>query len=202
MPTWLTRGSAPQRRRPRSALAVTPLPLPQAEQSALPGDYNAQLKEPGFTLGHVLETRVGRDRHPMDADRTRAGARRALFLRILSKIGMRGQTFANFRADVGITDELILPYNPMRNYVIVVNTGANTIFVAFERAADSGTGVPIVSGGSFEPILGTVSSVHLISAVAGQQAVIVEGFYTWAGARALAEDPIRGEAAGEDRERG
>ena len=94
---------------------------------------------------------------------------------------MRGQTFANFRADVGITSNLILPYNPMRNYLIIVNTGANTIFAAFARSADSATGVPIVSGGNYEPILGTVSSMHLVSAVAGQQAVIVEGFYTWAG---------------------
>jgi len=201
MPTWLTRGTAPQRRRPRSALAVTPLPLPQAEQSALPPDVNAQLKQPGFTLGHVLETSVARAAHPLDGDRGSAAARRAMVQRILSKIGMRGQTFANFRADVEIQDELILPYNPMRNYVIIVNTGANTIFVAFERAADSATGVPIVSGGSYEPILGTVSSVHLISAVAGQQAVIVEGFYTWAGARALAEDPIRGDNNLNDRDR-
>lgn len=199
MPNWLTRGTAPRRRRLNEAHAVTP--LPQHEQSALPTDYNIQLDTPGFTLGHVLETRTGRPAHPLDGDRSAAARRRAVLNNILSKIGMRGQTFANFRADVTIQDELVLPYNPMRNYLIIVNTGPNTIFVAFERAADSATGVPIVSGGSYEPILGTVSSVHLISAITNQQAVVVEGFYTWAGARALEEDPLRGSRVGEGTER-
>lgn len=181
MPTWLTRGSAPQRRKLNEAHSV--LPLPQAEQSALPLDLNAQLKEPGFTLGHVLATETGRAAHPLDADRSARARRLAWQQALLAKIGMRGQVFANFRADVDIQDELVLPYNAARNYLIVVNTGPNTIFAAFERAADSATAVPIVSGGSYEPILGTVSSLHLISAITAQQAVIVEGFYTWAGAR-------------------
>jgi len=181
MPNWLNRGTAPRRRRLNEAHAVTP--LPQSEQSALPSDYNIQLDTPGFTLGHVLETRAGRAAHPLDHDRSAKARRVAWQTALLAKIGMRGQTFTNFRADVTTIDELILPYNPMRNYLLIVNTGVNTIFVAFERAADSATGVPIVSGGSYEPILGTVSSVHLISAIVAQQAVMVEGFYTWAGQR-------------------
>lgn len=179
MPTWRTRGRAPHRTRPPGG---RPEPLPQKEQSALPPDYNEQLDTPGFSLGHVLETEIGRPAHPFD-ERRDAGAKRAAILNaILSKIGMRGQVFSNFRVDVGVTDELVLPYNPMRNYLIIVNTGTATIFAAFERNADTATGVPIVAGGNYEPILGTVSSVHLVAGTP-QEAVIVEGFYTWARAR-------------------
>lgn len=168
----------------RDARDVVPMEL----QTGLPDDITAQLKEPGFSIGHVT-TEDPRIRHPLDG-RTNAGAKlragmAGMLDLILTKVGQRGQIFTNFRAAVGVADQLVLPYNPARNYLIVVNTGAQTIFAAFERAANAATAVPIVAGGNYEPILGTVSSLHLVSTVALQSAVIVEGFYTWAGGRPI-----------------
>ena len=173
MANWLSRSTdtPPPRRRRRGDRFD---PVPTALQTALPSDLTVvDMTKRGFTLGDV------RDAHPYDERRDIGAGTRGILERILGRIGIHSQVLTNFRADVGVIEETIIPYNPMRAYLFMVNTGAAEVRIAFDRAADTNTGVPIASGGFFEPILGTVSSMHAVAAVANQELVIVEGFYTW-----------------------
>ena len=157
-------------------------PLPPDQQSAIPADQQVYLPEVGWSTGHVLtEDPLARRRpHPMDKKKGLAVTSKNLLARILGKLGLHGQQFSNFRIDVTVRDAIVFPYNPLRAYVIVVNTGPATMFAAFGRAANAATGIPIVAGGNYEPILGFVNSLHVNSTVVGS-AVIVEGFYTFGG---------------------
>lgn len=167
----------------RARLIASGEPLPPDQQSAIPGEQQAYLPEVGWSTGHLLtEDPLARVAHPMDGRQGVAATSKNLLARILGKLGLHGQQFSNFRADVAVRDAVVFPYNPLRAYVIIVNTGPATMFAAFGRAANAATGVPIVAGGNYEPILGFVNSLHVSSTVAGS-AVIVEGFYTFAGLR-------------------
>ena len=172
-----------QQRGRKQRLMASGEPLPPDQQSAIPAEQQTYLPEVGWSTGHLLtEDPLARRRpHPMDDQQGAAATSKNLLARILGKLGLHGQQFSNFRADVAVRDSVVFPYNPLRAYVIVVNTGPATIFAAFGRAANAATGVPIVAGGNYEPILGFVNSLHVSSTVAGS-AVIVEGFYTFAGA--------------------
>jgi len=172
----------------RIRLVASGEPLPPDQQSAIPEEQQVYLPEVGWSTGHLLtEDPLARRRpHPMDGAQGFAATSKNLLAMILGKLGLHGQQFSNFRVSVAIRDQVVFPYNPLRAYVIVVNTGPATMFAAFGRAANAATGVPIVVGGNYEPILGFVNSLHVSSTVAGS-AVIVEGFYTFAGARAEGE---------------
>lgn len=159
-------------------------PLPPDQQSAIPAEQQVYLPEVGWSTGHLLteDPFVRRRPHPMDDKKGAAATSKNLLALILGKLGLHGQQFMNFRVDVTVADAIVFPYNPMRAYVIIVNTGPATMFAAFGRAANAATGVPIVANGNYEPILGFVNSLHVNSTVAGS-AIVVEGFYTFGGAR-------------------
>ncbi len=167
----------------RKKLMASGQPLPPDQQSAIPEEQQVYLPEVGWSTGHLLteDPRTVRRPHPMDGKQGAVATTKSLLARILGKIGLHSQQFSNFRIDVTVADEIVFPYNPLRAYVIIVNTGPATIFAAFGRAANSATGVPIVVGGNYEPILGFVNSLHVNSTVDGS-AVIVEGFYIFPGA--------------------
>jgi len=79
------------------------------------------------------------------------------------------------------TSELVVPYNADRIYLMMQNVGAGDVFVSFGRGASitPGASFRIAAGGGFyEPILGTTSSVHMITAAGMQSVSIVEGFRT------------------------
>lgn len=171
-PNWLTRSRGANGRR---IVRGPNDPWPLFEQTALPSEHTVHLLEPGTTIGH------DRGEHPAD-DQNGIGAKaRSLMARIFAKIGLHSQVLTNFRADVGLADQTLVPYNPMRSYLFVLNTGAASVFLAFDRVADANTGILIPAGGFYEPILGTVSSVHVIGNAAAQEVRVVEGFYTWPG---------------------
>ena len=176
--TWVQRAGFRRRRRDVGE------PLPNEYQTGFPADYFAHLPDAGNVPAPELIIRAGRflesrKVHPQDG-KPRNEVRDVL-RRILSRLGMHNQILTNFRAVIGVADIIVLPFNPTRAYVFMTNTGAFEIRVAFDRGADGVSGVPIPAGGFFEPILGTVSSVHAISTVAAQSLVIVEGFYHWGG---------------------
>lgn len=156
-------------------------PLPPDQQSAIPAEQQVYLPEVGWSTGHLLTADPFiRRPHPADGSRGVAATSKNLLARIANKLGIHGQQFSNFRIDVTVADAIVFPYNPMRAYVIIVNTGPATMFAAFGRAANAATGVPIVANGNYEPILGFVNSLHVNSTVAGS-AIVVEGFYTFGG---------------------
>ena len=87
------------------------------------------------------------------------------------------QNFNNFLFQAVVTSALIVPYNINRTYIMLQNKGVSSVFVGFGREADAGSGFEIAGGGGFyEPILGTVSSVHGIAAAGTQNVTVVEGF--------------------------
>lgn len=152
------------------------LRVPLDRQSDLPEDQTYQPDTPGMSIGHVLDSSRLRARpaHPAD-NKTDPVSR---FFAMLKRIyGKHPQTFTNFATVVPAVSTQIVPYNPQRAYLIIVNTGTVTMFVGFDRDADAFNGVPIVAGGNYEPILGTISSVSLLSSSGSQRAVLIEGFY-------------------------
>lgn len=87
------------------------------------------------------------------------------------------QTFNNFLFNATPVSQLVVPYNPQRTYLMMQNNGAAAVRVGFGRQADLTSGFVIAAGGGFyEPILGTVSSIHLISVAGTNAVVVIEGF--------------------------
>jgi hypothetical protein len=89
------------------------------------------------------------------------------------------QRLMNFRANVGLESSKVLAHNSNRAYLLIVNTSpTEDIYVAFGRGATLADGLPIwADGGFFEPILGTISEIYAICAVADSPLIIVEGTY-------------------------
>ena len=157
-------------------------PLPPYLQSGLPSDFSVYMPEAGNVpdaAGVAEAARYLSDRKAHYADNMKKGGVLEMVTRIWLRMGMHGQKLTNFRAGVGVNDVVVLPFNPTRAYLFMVNTGALQVNVSFDRGADTVSGIPIPAGGFFEPILGTVSSVHAISTAVGQSLVITEGFYYW-----------------------
>lgn len=181
MANWLSRWTGqPSPTRKRTADGQAFEPVPQALQTALPSDLTVvDTSKFGYTLASVRES------HPFDGKTGPGTAAKSLLARILDRIGLHSQVLTNFRAQVTNASELVIPYNPMRCYLLVVNTGTAEVRISYNRAADVQTGLPLSAGGGFhEPILGTVSSMHAVSTVAAVQTlIIVEGYYSWGSAK-------------------
>ena len=71
----------------------------------------------------------------------------------------------------------ILPANRKRKYLIMVNTGGNTVYVSFTNVNNVENSVPILPGGNYEPWIIPFSEVNalcepgLVSSL-----VVAEGF--------------------------
>lgn len=126
------------------------------------GDLPEDLARERLTEPPILNDR--RIAHPADED--------------IDRQIRHGQLMNNYLAIVGTANVLLFPYNPERAYLLIVNSGANTVFLGFSRDADVNTGLPIAgSGGFYEPILGCVSAVSAISTAGPNNLIVVEGFY-------------------------
>ncbi len=68
----------------------------------------------------------------------------------------------------------VLPQRVNRQYLMIVNTGANSMRVAFGKPAGANTGILLPVNGFYEPSRPISSSVNLFS-TAGTEAVTVEG---------------------------
>lgn len=159
-------------------------PLPYYLHSALPSDFQVYLEDAGNVPDAVAVVEAANffaKRERQFGDNMKKGGVLEMVTRIFMRLGIHGQKLTNFRAAVGVADVVILPFNPTRAYLFMVNTGPLQINIAFDRGSDLVSGIPIPAGGFFEPILGTVSSVHAISTAVGQSLVIAEGFYHWGG---------------------
>lgn len=146
--------------------------IAQDHQTGLPADVYYQPIHVGGSLGFGgkpdLEQMWAKLEAEADdaADRAPGGPRQSYL-----------QTFNNFLFQAIVTSELIIPYNPTRTYLMLQNKGVSSVFLGFGREADVASGFEIVGGGGFyEPILGTVSSVHGIAAAGIQNVTVVEGF--------------------------
>lgn len=93
-------------------------------------------------------------------------------------IGYHGQRMMNYRHLAQTTTQRIFPANPYRCYLLIVNKGTQEVRIGIGRSASLTDGLPLdAAGGFWEPILGTVDSVHSITTVADQELIIVEGMY-------------------------
>ena len=68
----------------------------------------------------------------------------------------------------------ILPENLKRNYLIVQNNGAESVFYNLQSDSDN-TKIEIVAGGSYEPLVAPVDSVNLIADTGTNAVVVIEG---------------------------
>ena len=148
--------------------------LPQDRQTGLPAGIYFQPIHVGGSLGFGGKPELEPMWDKLEAEAAAAAAPGAP--------GYGGQAsylqnFNNFLFQAEVVSALIIPYNATRTYLMLQNKGASSVFLGFGREADVDSGFEIAGGGGFyEPILGTVSSVHGISAAGIQNVVVVEGF--------------------------
>lgn len=149
--------------------------LPQDRQTGLPASIYFQPIHVGGSLGFAGKAQLEPMWDKLDAEAAAAAE--------LAPGGPPGryqaylQTFNNFLFQAETVSALIIPYNANRTYLMLQNKGAASVFLGFGREADAGSGFEIAGGGGFyEPILGTVSSVHGVSAAGVQDVTVVEGF--------------------------
>ena len=87
------------------------------------------------------------------------------------------QNISNFSFVATTVSQIVIPYNVKRSYLLLQNNGASDVRVSFGKAADLMSGLVLSAGGGFyEPILGTVQSVHGISVAGTSQVTVIEGF--------------------------
>jgi hypothetical protein len=76
---------------------------------------------------------------------------------------------------VSTTSTNALKQNGLRSYLIIMNTGSNTMFARFGNSnQNTSDGVPIPAGGNYEPAKAPSNSVYLISPT-GSFATVIEG---------------------------
>lgn len=86
------------------------------------------------------------------------------------------QAINDFQAEAKTTSGQVLQYNAKRTYFAIQNRGAASVFVAFGKPASLESFELPPGPGFLEPILGTVTSVHVISAAGVVPLTILEGF--------------------------
>lgn len=70
---------------------------------------------------------------------------------------------------------LAIAENVNRNYLLIQNPSADSIFVDFGKAAGILTSIEIVSGGNYEPLKAPRNNINIIGALGGQRVIITEG---------------------------
>lgn len=142
--------------------------IPMEYQAALPPGILQQPEHVGGALALTAEPRPDDIWDQIDAEQAALADVGALNL---------NQNISNFSFIATAVSQIIMPYNVKRSYLLLQNNGAADVRVAFGRDADLTSGLVLSSGGGFyEPILGTVQSVHGISAAADSQVTVIEGF--------------------------
>ena len=145
--------------------------LPQDQQTGLPPEIYYQPIHVGGSLGFAGKPVLEPMWDKLEAEAAAAADQ------VPGQFRSYLQTFNNFLFQATVVSALIVPYNANRTYIMLQNKGASSVFLGFGREADAGSGFEIAGGGGFyEPILGTVSSVHAVAAAGIQDVAIVEGF--------------------------
>jgi hypothetical protein len=143
--------------------------IPQDQQTGLPPEIYYQPTHVGGSLGFGGKPTLESMWDKLDAE----AAAKALPGPGQSYL----QTFNNFLFQATPVSQLVVPYNRLRTYLMLQNNGAAAVRVGFGREADLNSGFAMAAGGGFyEPILGTVSSIHAISAAGTNNVVVIEGF--------------------------
>lgn len=151
-------------------------PLPQDRQTGLPAGILFQPAHIGGSLGFGGKPKIESVWDGLEAE---ASA-------LAPGAGVPGapgvgpdlrQNLNDFVVQARVKSKLVIPYNPNRIYLMVQNRGSANVFISFGHAASDKSSFQISPGPGFiEPILGTVSSVHLVSAGGVQPVIIIEGF--------------------------
>lgn len=105
-----------------------------------------------------------------------------LLLSVFLALTVSSFSFANYTmfgppltVSVTGTSTQALAQNGLRTYLLIVNTGANTIIVKFGSAQSGTEGVPIPPGGNYEPSKAPANSVFLETASSTSTASIIQG---------------------------
>lgn len=148
-------------------------PLPEHLQTGLPPGILSQPDYVGGSLG------FGPSEELEDVwDKLEAEAAADVLAPGVAGTNLR-QVLNDFIFQATVVSQLVVPYNTARIYLMMQNVGAANVFVSFGRSASitAGQSFRIAgAGGFYEPILGTTSSVHMITAAGTQPVNIVEGF--------------------------
>ena len=86
------------------------------------------------------------------------------------------QNLHSFQVMVETTSGLVLPFSKDRIYLMLQNKGASKVFAAFGHTASEADFEVPTGPGFYEPILGTVSSVHMVASSGSQPVTVIEGF--------------------------
>lgn len=141
--------------------------VPQEFQAGLPGGILYQPEKIGGSLGFSMPKPAGDMWDDLERDVEAEGVGAGADPR---------QVLNTFLFIATPISRLVLPYNKNRVYLMLQNQGTSTTFVAFGHTATSRDFQIPTGPGFYEPILGTVSSVHMISAAGSQPITVVEGF--------------------------
>ena len=142
-------------------------PLSQWENTALPKDI---LYQPGVIGGsHAIPRQRRDDFWDELADEAQD------LTAVMGSANLR-QVLNDFSVKAQPISDQVLQYNAKRTYFAIQNRGAASIFLAFGKPASLESFEIVPGPGFYEPILGTVSSVHVISAVADVPLTVIEGF--------------------------
>ncbi len=194
--SWVDR--ALDRRSRRDLHAV----LPAAQQTGFPADYFAHLPVRGPSvpdsprlaqLARVLAVQARRRRR---VQRARAGLEPDTAAGDAGAAGAEGgagpsavpvtgpvqvtsrRSHSNFRATF-TGETVLLPASRQRAYVLIVNIGANDVWLGFDRVASSADGLPLRTPDGFHELIhGTASEVRAFVAAGNTGTVIVvEGLH-------------------------
>lgn len=141
--------------------------VPQEFQAALPGGILYQPEKIGGSLGFSMPKPAGDMWDELEREVAAEGVGVGTDVR---------QVLNTFLFMANTTSRLVLPYNKNRVYLMLQNQGTSRAFVAFGHVATSRDFQIPTGPGFYEPILGTVSSVHMIAAAGSQPITVVEGF--------------------------
>lgn len=83
--------------------------------------------------------------------------------------------FINFGFIIGTDSQQILQSNASRNYLLIQNKSASSIYLVFGGAASTFSGILIEAGGYYEPYIPPRTSVNIIGAAANLTIIAVEG---------------------------
>lgn len=142
-------------------------PLPQAQNTGLPEDV---LFQPNVIGGsHALPAGKRDDFWEQLGDEAQSEST------VNNGSNLR-QRLNDFPVQAGLVSKQVLQYNAKRTYFAIQNRGASSVFIAFGRPASLESFELPPGPGLYEPILGTVSSVHVIAAVDDVPLIVIEGF--------------------------
>jgi len=82
--------------------------------------------------------------------------------------------FINTAYDIGGASIEVMPYNPLRRYLLIQNRSVGDMFLSFGNKANIFDGIFIPGGGFYEPYVVPLSSVNLFSQMQ-TRAIVIEG---------------------------